>query len=450
MKIGLEIHVQLPTKSKIFCSCSNKVSNNPNTTICEICTGQPGSKPVLNKEVLNHALRVALALNCKINKEMFFSRKSYFYPDLPKNYQITQYEVPLAEQGKLEDIRIRRIHIEEDPGKLIHQNSITLIDYNRSGTPLIEIVTEPDFENTEQVREFLNKLVTILEYLDVYKRTSELTMRTDANISTTGDRVEIKNINGIKDVQRALESELERQKHETHIKQHTRMWDSDSGKTIQLREKETEEDYGYIFEPDLTRIILEEKEIKLIRDSLPELADERARRYVQKYKIDPKDSEIICSELKLANMFEEIIKEVDPILTAKWLRRELNRVLNYNKKELYEVELNSNHVQELLELVQEKKITEQVAQKILEKLIVKPFSVKDYVKQHNLSTVSDDKQLIEICKKIMQNNPKAILDYKNGEQKSFMFLVGQIMRETRGAASPEKVNKLLKELINNS
>src|SRR3989338_7191789 len=248
MKIGIEAHIQLLTcNSKIFCSCPTSGSENPNTIICPTCLGLPGAKPVLNKEALHQAVKVALAINCSIPKETFFSRKSYFFPDLPKSYQISQYEIPIGINGKLENIRIKRVHLEEDPGALIHKGSITLIDYNRSGIPLIEIVTEPDFKSPNEVRLFLRKLITILEYLNIYTRKSEATMKADANISTSGEKVEIKNITGLKEIERALEYEAIRQEKEPANQQETRGWNSEKGITFLQRTKEEESDYGYIF-----------------------------------------------------------------------------------------------------------------------------------------------------------------------------------------------------------
>ena len=242
LKIGLEVHTQLNTKSKIFCSCPTSGEENPNTRVCEICTGMPGSKPVLNKEALHQTIKVALALNCKVSQEIFFSRKNYFYPDLAKNYQISQYEIPIGTNGRLENIRIRRIHLEEDPGALIHRGDTTLIDYNRSGIPLIEIVTEPDFKSPNEVRLFLKKLITILEYLSIYTRKSEATMKADANISTTGEKVEIKNVTGLKEIERALEYEAIRQEKDPAKQQETRGWNPEKGITFLQRTKEEESD----------------------------------------------------------------------------------------------------------------------------------------------------------------------------------------------------------------
>jgi len=446
VKIGCEFHIQLNTKTKIFCSCSTSASDKPNTNTCPTCLGLPGAKPAFNKEALNQALRVGLALSCEINRKSYFSRKSYFYPDLPKNYQITQYETPIAINGKLEGIRIRRIHLEEDPGKLVHQGSITLVDYNRSGIPLIEVVTEPDFKNPNEVRSFLRKLTTILEYLKVYSRKSEMSIRTDANVSiNNGERVEIKNITGIKPVEDALEYEIKRQEKERKVVRETRGYDADKNMTYSLRSKESEEDYGYIYDPDLPEILLSDKDIDAIKKNLPELASERAIRLMKYYKINKEDADILTQELKLAELFEAVAKEISPILAAKWLRRDLSRVLNYNKKELHEVELEEKHLKELLKLVEENKITDHVAGKILEKLIEKPFSPKEYAEREGLGKISSTEDLKKLCLEAIGENVKAIEDYKKGEERALDFVVGSVMKKTRGKADPVLVKEIIKK-----
>ncbi|MBI4155255.1 Asp-tRNA(Asn)/Glu-tRNA(Gln) amidotransferase subunit GatB [Candidatus Woesearchaeota archaeon] len=448
VKIGCEFHIQLNTKTKIFCSCSTSSSEEPNTNTCPTCLGLPGSKPAFNKEALNQALKVALALNCKINKRSYFSRKSYFYPDLPKNYQITQYETPIATEGKLEGIRIKRIHLEEDPGKLVHQGAITLVDYNRSGIPLIEVVTEPDFKSPNEVRLFLRKLTTVLEYLKVYHRKSELSIRTDANVSiNNGERVEIKNITGVKPVEDALEYEIKRQEKEKNIVRETRGYDADKNITYTLRTKETEEDYGYIYDPDLPEISLTDEMLKESKESLPELASERAIRIIKQYKISKEDAEVLTQELKLAELFEAVAKDISPGLAAKWLRRDLARVLHYNKKELHDVELEESHLKELLKLVEEKKITDQVAGKILEKLIEKPFSPKEYVEREKLIKITSTDDLRRLCLEAIAENLKAVEDYKKGEEKALDFVVGSVMKKTRGKADPVLVKELIKKEI---
>ena len=449
-KCGLEIHVELTEdiKTKIFCSCPNKGSDIPNTRTCPICLGLPGAKPSFNNKILEAALKVALALNCKINEEIFFSRKTYFYPDLSNSYQITQYEKPLAIEGSFENIKIRRVHIEEDPGKLIHESNSVLIDYNRSGTPLAEIVTEPEFESPNQVRLFLQKLQTTLEYLKVYSRKSESSLRVDANISTTGARVEIKNIGSIKDVEKALNAEIERQKTNPPKIQETRGWNQETQSSILLRTKESEDDYGYIFEPNLTKITITKEETENIRKQLPELADKKSQRFIKQYSLKAEDAEVITSDLSLAELFEKVAVKVNHNLAARWFVREIPKVLNYTGLTLKKWGITEKEITELLGLLQRKKITETTAQKVLEKLSEKLFSPKDYIEREKLLVVTSEKQLEEIAKEVIKENKKAIESYKNGEEKAFNFLVGQFMRKTKGTADPETVRKLLEKLIN--
>ncbi len=445
IKIGLETHVQLNTKTKIFCSCENKTSEKPNVYTCEICLGMPGSKPVLNKEALNQALKVALALNCRINNKTFFSRKTYFYPDLPKNFQISQYEVPVAQNGSLDDIKIRRIHLEEDPGKLMHKENYVLIDYNRSGTPLIEIVTEPDFKSPEEARAFLNKLVLILKYLKIYSKTDDLVIKTDANISlNNGPKVEVKNINSIKDVESALKYEAERQRTEKVI-QETRGWDDVKGITVRQRVKETENDYGYIFEPDLPYVELDKKYTKEIKNNLPELAKDKVSRFIKQYSIKEYDAKILSSIYYLADLFEKVCEEIKPEIAAKWLVRDLRRYLD--ESEFETININEKELVTLLKYVQNKKLTDQVAYKILERLVKEGIKVDDLIKKENLEIIGDESSLKDLCEKIIKENPKAVQDYKSGRDEALHFLFGKVMYTTKGKASPDLVRKLLKELL---
>ncbi len=451
VKIGLECHVELTEgiKTKIFCGCLNKGNDTPNTRTCPTCLGLPGAKPNFNKAVLKIALKIACALNFKINEEMYFSRKTYFYPDLPSSFQITQYEIPLGTQGIFENITLRRIHMEEDPGKLIHEGNQVLIDYNRSGTPLVEIVTEPEFTSPEHVREFLRKIITVLEYLGAYNRKSESSLRVDANISTTGARVEIKNIGSIKDIEKALKSEIERQKKHVPQEQETRRWDPELQTSTTTRTKETEEDYGYIFEANLPKITISKEEIEEVKKTLPELADRKIQRFMQEYAMKPEDAEVITADHNLAHLFEKVAKKIDHKLATRWFVREIPKILNYNKITLEEWKITEKDIIELLELLQENKITETTAQKVLEKLSQTMFSPKEYITKEKLTIVSSSKDLEEIAKKIIKEHQKAVQDYKNGEEKSFNFLVGQIMKQTRGTAAPSVVQNILKKLLKN-
>ena len=456
--IGLEVHTSLNTNTKLFCSCSTSGNESPNSRVCEICTGFPGSKPVLNKKALEYALKLCLALNCKIAPELIFSRKVYFYPDMGKNYQITQYELPLGLKGKLKlsnkEINLTRIHIEEDPASLIHNENTVLIDYNRSGTPLCEIVTEPELTSPEEAREFLKKLLTILQYLKIFDINNGI-IKADANISIKPyERVEIKNINGFKDIELALEYEIERQKklvnEGTPIKKReTRGWDSEKGITVFQRSKEEEADYGYIIDPDLVPIDITKILIEKTKKELPELPDVKLLRYQKDYKIKEEDAEVLVNDYELTILFEKAITiNINPLFAAEWIRREVTRVLNYNKKELDETFI-SKHLIEVMELIKDNKITRQTGQKLMELLIEKDLGVKKYVLDNNLSSLSDTKELGKISLEVIKNNQKAVKEYLEGNEKSFNFLVGQIMKSTKGKGDPKIINELLKKLIQN-
>ena len=459
--IGLEIHCELNTKTKLFCRCQKANKEDlPNSKCCPICLGHPGSKPVLNKKAVEFALKLCLALNCEISPELIFSRKSYFYPDMSKNYQISQYEIPLGKNGKLrlsngKEIGITRMHMEEDPASLIHpaglkESAYVLVDYNRSGNPLVEIVTEPELTSPDEARDFMKQLITVLNYLEIFD-INEGIIKADANISIKESgykRVEIKNITGFKEIERALLYEVKRQKEEAHkIEQETRSWDSERGITFSLRKKETEEDYGYIIDTDLTLVEITGKWLNEIKKQMPELAQDKVKKFIQKHKLKKEDAEIIAAEKQLAEMFEKVAEEIDPLLAAKWLRKELLRVLNYNKKALHEVEINEKHMIDLLKLVEAKKITDNVASKLLEKLVEKPFDVKQYIKKEGLEAVSDVSELEKYCKEAIAENPQAIEDYKKGEKKALNFIVGSVMKKTRGKATPKEVNEIILRLI---
>ena len=458
--IGLEVHCELNTKTKLFCSCPTHGSEEPNTRTCPTCLGMPGSKPVLNKKAVEFAIKLCLALNCEISPELIFSRKSYFYPDMSKNYQISQYEIPLGRNGKLKlrdgkEIGMTRVHMEEDPASLIHpaglkESAYVLVDYNRSGNPLVEIVTEPELGSPDEARDFMKRLISVLDYLEIFDVNNGI-VKADANISVKESnykRVEIKNITGFREIEKALLYEVKRQKEEAHkIEQETRAWDSERGVTFSLRKKETEEDYGYIIDTDLVVTEIEDKWISEIKKNMPELAQGKVKKFVEKYKIKKEDAEILAAEKELAEMFEKVAEEVNPALAAKWLRRELVRVLNYNKKELHETEIDEKRMIDLLKLIESKKITDNVAQKILEKLIEKPFDVKEYVKKEKLEAVSDISELEKYCKEAIEENQKAVADYKKGEKKALNFIVGTVMKKTKGKATPKEVNEIILRII---
>jgi len=465
--IGLEIHITLDTNSKLFCGCASKPAGNetgsydgPNTRICPVCLGHPGSKPVLNKKAVDYALRLCSALKCRISPELIFSRKTYFYPDMAKNYQITQYEIPLGTGGKLrlgsgKEISITRVHIEEDPASLVHEGSHCLVDYNRSGVPLCEIVTEPELTSPEEAREFMKRLIAILQYLEIFE--SSAIIKADANISIKGTgyvRQEIKNITGFKEIERALSYEVGRQKklfsEGRKLAQSTLGWDSGKGTTFMMRSKETEEDYGYILDSDLVKTEITGEWLSDIQKEMPELPEDKKQKFISRHGISPLDAEVISQEKKLACMFEKIAEEIDPMLAAKWLRRELVRVMNFNRQAFNGLLIDESHMIELLSMVEKKEITEQTAQKILEKLAVEPFSPIDYVKKNKLQAVSDTKELEKICIKVIDENLKVAEDYKKGNEKSLHFLVGQVMRNTKSKADPKIVNELLKRYLKTS
>lgn len=461
--IGLEIHVQLNTNSKLFCSCAAKEHSLPNTACCEICLGHPGSKPVLNKKAVEHCLKLALALNCDISNELIFSRKSYFYPDMAKNYQISQHEVPVGQRGHItlsngKKIRIARVHIEEDPASLVHAGSIeqsqfTLVDYNRSGIPLAEIVTEPDLNSPEEAREFMKKLKTTLKYLNVFDANKGV-IKADANISIKESgyvRSEVKNITGFKEIEKALFYEAERQKLAVEegekLVQDTRTWDSDAGKTARLREKETEADYGYIIEPDLVVTEIGKEMISKIMKELPELPEEKIKKFVKIHKIKEEDAKVIAAESVMAELFEKIAKEVDPLLAAKWLRRELMRVVHLHDMDLEELKIDELHLIELLSMIEANEITYATAKEIMELLVKRPFSPREYVTDKGLAQISDTKHIEELCEKAVKENPGAVADYKKGELKALNFLVGKVMAATNGKANAKNVKDIIMKKI---
>jgi aspartyl-tRNA(Asn)/glutamyl-tRNA(Gln) amidotransferase subunit B len=457
--IGLECHLPINrVKSKLFCGCSlPKEDSEPNTHCCPTCIALPGSKPVTNKKVIECALKLGLALNCAISDKLIFSRKIYFYDDLPKNFQITQYEIPLGKEGHIilasgKKIRLTRVHVEEDPGALIHKENYCLVDYNRSGIPLVEVVSEPDLSSPEEAREFMNKLLGTVSYLGIYDSRTGV-IKADANINIEGyERVEIKNITGFKEIERALIYEVERQKKLIEegkgVKvRETRGWDSEKGITFFQRSKEEETDYGYIIETDLVPIEITKKWVNEVRRDIPELAHERTERYIKKYKLKRDDAEAIAAEFLLSELYDRVAVEIDPVLAAKWMRRELMRVVHYNKLDLHDLEMDETHLVKLLGLIENGKITAQVGQRLMEKLIEKPFDVEEYVKKENLESLSEKKEIEKYCRKVIEENKKAVEDYKNGEEKALNFLVGKVMMLTKGKATPKEVNGILRGLV---
>ncbi len=455
--IGLEIHAELDTETKLFCSCPSQGNESPNTRVCPVCLGHPGSKPVANRKALEYAVMLASALDCRLAEQVIFSRKSYFYPDMAKNYQITQYEIPIGKKGCLhlgpKKVCITRVHLEEDPASLIHPGGIgkanfVLVDYNRSGNPLCEIVTEPELCSPKEAREFMKGLIAILEYLHIFKPGKNI-IKADANVSVkeTGyTRVEIKNISGFKEIERALEYEVRRQNQSPNEVCHeTRSWDAGKGITVSLRKKEAEEDYGYITDPDLVPINLTEKWISQLMKNIPELPQQKKERYVKSLNISSEDAAAISSEPALASMFENAIKQVEPILAAKWIRRELVRVLNYNKIEPSGMKINEGQFIMLLQVLQARKITEKVAQRVIEKLAVEDVDVKKYVSEQGLEAGSGS--LEKFCQEALEENPKVVEDFKSGREVAINFLIGQVMKKTKGKAEPKDIKESLLGLI---
>lgn len=451
--IGLEIHVQLHTDSKLFCGCSTR-GNEPNASVCPICLGHPGSKPVLNKKALDYALKVALALNCKINGSFSFSRKTYFYPDLSKNYQITQYELPIGENGYLElssgkKIRITRVHLEEDPAALVHEPGYCLVDYNRSGVPLAEVVTEPDLASPAEAREFMDKFLNLLNFLGVFEQGTDV-LKADSNISLKGgERAEVKNVSGFRNIEKALLHEIERQSKavadgET-IKRETRGFNEERGTTYLLRTKETEEDYGYIFDPDLTPIRLSKSELAVIQKTIPELPGQKSVRFQKQFGLPAYDSNVLCASKKLSDLFESLAKTVSPKLAAGFLTREILGIINYNKLELNELELSEKKIGDLLVLLETGKVSEKNAKLAAIEYIVNKISPVDFLKKENLLMDVQSGDLEKTVQKILDANPKVVSELKAGNTKSLNFLVGLCMRELKGKADARQIQKLIEK-----
>ena len=454
IKCGLEIHgyLKIDNKRKLFCDCMLEHEASPNTNTCPICTAQPGLKPMNpNEEALKKIMMISGMLDCKLNKRLLFQRKHYSWPDLPSGYQRTisgSYSVPVGVDGNFLGIGISDVHLEEDPAR--YDPASGLVDYNRSGFPLVEIVTEPDFRSSDEVKEWLRKLITTLSYIKALDRNAGIKADVNVSIAPKYERVEIKNVNSFKSIVKAIEYEIQRQEEEVKkgksIPQQTRMFDYNSETTKFMRSKETQQDYMFIPDPDLAVISIIDKDIREISSLLPEKPAEKERKF-KKLGIQEIDAQVMSSEILLAELFEKVAKEIDPILAAKWLRRELVRVLNYNKKTIEDMQIDEKHLIDLLKLVETKKITETVAQKILEKLILKSFDVNEYVKKEKLIAVSDTNVLEKYCKEAIAENKKAVDDYKSGREEALNFLMGQVMKKTRGAATPREVNEILKKLI---
>jgi aspartyl-tRNA(Asn)/glutamyl-tRNA(Gln) amidotransferase subunit B len=464
VKIGLETHVQLNTKTKMFCGCSMKGINEaePNSRCCPTCLGMPGSKPRVNKAAIDAGIKIALALDCKIKPEIFFSRKTYLYPDMSKNFQITQYEIPLAtggsldtidSKGKTKKIRLERINLEEDPAKLQHIGgnittaSYVLIDYNRSGVPLAEIVTKPDFSSPKEARLFLQRLLAVLEYLKVFK-TGKFSLKSDANISIEGgERIEVKNVTGFKEIEDALLYEIVRQKDVLKkggkITRETRAWDEKAKITRSLRKKEFEEDYGYIFEPDLTKIEITDKRIEDIRKALPELPHQKYERYLEEFKISPELAASIITDLDLAQLYEKIVKKIEPKFAATWMNI-LKKTLFYNDLVLKETKLTPSMFIKLLDLIQNNKITDRGGEMILREIIFKPEEFNVLVEKYSKIKAESIEEIVD---SILEKEKKAVKEVKQGNKKALEFLIGQIIRKTDKRLDGKTARSILEKKI---
>ena len=441
--------MQLETDSKLFCDCPTNYQESPaNTNVCPVCLNQPGAKPYpTNEKAIENALMISLMLNCKIDKNFtYFMRKHYDYPDLPSGYQKTS--VPIGYDGELNGVRIHEIHMEEDPGQYKPDKGI--VDFNRSGIPLIEIVTEPDMHSPEEARNFLKELIRVLQYSGGAR--GEGTMRADVNVSINGgNRVEMKNINSIKGAYKALKFEVVRQKnlvkrgHE--VQQETRAYLESQMITVGMRKKEDADDYRFIPDPDLPPMKITDEQINEILEVMPEAPHNKVKRFVEEYGIDEESAKVLTSELDLAQVYEEVAKEVDPKFAAKWMRDELKRVLTYNKMDFADSGILADDLIELFNMLLNKEITTKAGQRIVEQMPNNKQTPKQIAEELGLIGVVKDDEVQAAAKQAVEENPKAVEDYHNGEKASLNFLMGQVMRLTRGKADPRETVKILKELL---
>ena len=449
MMCGLEIHVQLETDSKLFCDCPTNYQEAPaNTNVCPVCLNQPGAKPFpTNEKAIENALMISLMLNCKIDKNFtYFMRKHYDYPDLPSGYQKTS--VPIGYDGELNGVRIHEIHMEEDPGQYKPDRGI--VDFNRSGIPLIEIVTEPDMHSPEEARNFLKELIRVLQYSGGAR--GEGTMRADVNVSINGgNRVEMKNINSIKGAYKALKFEVVRQKnlvkrgHE--VQQETRAYLESQMITVGMRKKEDADDYRFIPDPDLPPMKITDEQINEILEVMPEAPHNKVKRFIEEYGIDEESAKVLTSELDLAQVYEEVAKEVDPVFAAKWMRDELKRVLTYNKMDFADSGILAADLIELFNMLLNKEITTKAGQRVIEQMPNNKQTPKQIAEEMGLIGVVKDDEVQAAARQAVEENPKAVNDYHNGEKASLNFLMGQVMRLTKGKADPRETVKILKELL---
>jgi len=464
--IGLEVHCQLKTKTKVWCSCNADYDNEvPNVSTCPICTGQPGALPKLNEEVLNYAIKAALALNCEINEESQFDRKNYFYPDSPKNYQITQYFKPYAENGTLHirtnsgketKIGIERIQIEEDTAKSIHTASESLLNYNRASVPLIEIISKPEIKNAEEAYAYLNTLKERLKYTKVSDVSMELgSLRCDANVSVRrkgdsvlGTRTETKNLNSFKAVVRAIEYETNRQieviENGGRVVQETRLWDEEQGVTRPMRSKEEAMDYRYFPEPDLPKIIISNDRLEKVKKEMPEFADKKTKRFIEEYKLNEKEAITLATEPELAEYYEEIVKKSDePKLSANWMLTEILRVLKEKNIGIEQFSVSSENIAKLIKLIKSNVISSKIAKEVFEILQVENKDPKIIVKEKGLIQITDNSEIEKIVEQVLEENQQSVEDYKAGKSNALKYLVGQAMKLSRGKANPQMINELI-------
>ena len=469
--IGLEVHLHLNTKTKAFCGCSTEFGKEPNSQVCPVCLGFPGSLPVFNQAALDYSIKVALALNCKVQEYTKFDRKNYFYPDLPKNYQISQYDLPLSLQGyldiELEGVRkrigITRVHMEEDAGKLIHQDDSTLVDFNRAGISLLEIVSEPDINSPEEAYEYLSSLKSTIQYLDVSDCDMEKgSLRCDANISlrpvgskTLGIKTELKNMNSFKGVKEALSYEIKRQAKilscgET-LMQETRLWDAKSLETVSMRTKEGAKDYRYFPEPDLPPFVIQKEKIEQIRATLPELPREKMRRFIKEYGLSEYDAKVLIGSKRASEFSEEAMKKFPdknkkPV--ANWIIGPLAALAGNRNCEIHELKISTDHLIGLIELVEKKQVISNLTGKaVLEEMSKTGKAAQKIVEEKKLAQISDSGSLSIVIEEVIKENPKSVADFNVGKANALMFLVGQVMRKSSGKANPKVVQELLKERL---
>ncbi|KKP82764.1 MAG: Aspartyl/glutamyl-tRNA(Asn/Gln) amidotransferase subunit B [Candidatus Moranbacteria bacterium GW2011_GWF2_35_54] len=470
--IGMEIHVELKTKSKMFCSCKNdmELDKDPNSNICEVCTAQPGTLPVPNSQAIRFVQLAGLALNCNLLKDTKFDRKNYFYPDIPKGYQISQYDQPFCEKGELEikgkKVGVTRIHLEEDTGKLTHPKgtNYSLVDFNRAGVPLMELVTEPDFTSGEEAREFCQKLQQVCRYLEISDADMEKGhMRCEANISVhkededklSGTKVEVKNINSFRFVQKAIEYEIARQ-----IIQETRGWDSIKNITVSQRVKETAADYRYFPEPDIPPMLFDDAYIETLKGELPELPKDKLERFIKEYGVGEREAELLVSERDLANYFEKTVSELEEKisageikatreklfkLTVNYLNTEIRKHLVDLQEKISDIKITPENYAELIGIVAEGKINSSAAQIVLEEMYKNGGDPSQIIEEKNLAQMDDAGEMEKIVDKILADNQASVTDYKNGKENAFKFLMGQVMKETKGKANPQSVTEILKK-----